>query len=491
MDKIVRNDNLEDIELGLNTLVGAVSSTLGPMGRTVLIETEQDPHPTKDGASVAKNIVLSNGVANMAVSLVRQAAFRTAIEAGDGTTTSVILAKALYDYGKQVLANSNIRQAKQSLDKFKDLVLTKLDSSATQITDDNFHTLYDIAQVSTNGDAELSKLVYSAYQQSKNNTVINVAESSNADSYIVLQDGYTFKKSYLSQYFINNQQKESFTAENPLVLVYSDKIRLASEIMPLLEKIYQSKRPLVIIADSIEGQALSALVANKLRASLDICAISAPAHGDRRGQILEDIAAVLGTTVINPIKGDIIEKVTLDQLGTCKEIIVKPHATTLISTADTTSRKQQILTTLETSEYLDEYTRKTLLDRLAALSNGVATIYVGADTESELRERKDRLDDAIKATASAIESGYVDGGGMWLASIPSKEYKSILTKPLHTILSNAALNPPNKFTSYDVIQGKFYNDKSMRDLNIIDPAKVVRCAVINAVSVAKTLLETN
>jgi len=506
----------EALKAGLDTLADAVKVTLGPAGRNVLLQKGNGAHITKDGVSVAREIQLENPYMNMGVQLVKEVSQRTADEAGDGTTTATVLAQAIAKRGfEMVEAGTNPIYLKRGMDKAVEIVVSELATQSVKVGD----KVEQIATISANGDEKIGKLIADAFEKVGKDGVITVEESKGIETSMEIVDGMQFDKGYLSTHFATNQEKMLAEIENPYILLYDGRINNMNDILKLLEGVAQSSKPLVIIADDVEGEVLGTLVVNKLRGALNVCAVKAPAFGDRKKEMMRDIAVVTGGTFVQPEIGIKLEDVTMDMLGVAEKIVVSKDNTTIINGAgsadEIAERVQAIKTQIDESQ--SDYEREKMQERLAKLAGGVAVLYIGAGSEVELKEKKDRVDDALQATKSAIEEGVVEGGGIALLRTIAKldnvdttdawesdgvdVIKQALRAPITQILDNAGQS------SDDIIKALFdhwgvdgseslgYDAKSdefvdMFSAGIIDPKKVTRCAIQNASSVVGMILTT-
>jgi chaperonin GroEL len=507
------------LKTGLDILADAVKVTLGPAGRNVLLQKGSGPHITKDGVSVAKEIHLDNVFLNMGAQLVKEVSQRTADEAGDGTTTATVLAQAIAEKGfEMVNAGTNPIYLKRGMDKAVDVVIDELAKQSVKVGD----KVESIATISANGDEKIGKLIADAFEKVGKDGVITVEESKGIETYMEVVDGMQFDKGYLSTHFATNQERMLAELENPYILLYDGRISNMNDILSLLEGVAQSGKPLVIIADDVEGEVLGTLVVNKLRGALNVCAVKAPAFGDRKKEIMRDIAVVTGGTFIQPEVGMKLEDATLDMLGVAEKVIVSKDNTTLVNGAgeseEIAERVQQIKNLIDASQ--SDYEKEKMQERLAKLAGGVAVLYIGAGSEIEMKEKKDRVDDALQATKSAIEEGVVEGGGIALlrtlkaltdfsntADLDMWEEDGVdviayaLKAPITQILKNAGQSAEDiieaLFTHWDVDGGADvgYNAKTDEFVDmfmdgVIDPKKVTRCAIQNASSVVGMILTT-
>lgn len=499
---------------GLDTLADAVKVTLGPAGRNVLLQKNSGPHITKDGVSVAKEIQLDNHFTNMGAQLVKEVSQKTADEAGDGTTTATVLAQAMANRGFE-LVNEDVNPVtlKRGMDKAVKLVVDELETQVVNVGD----KVEQIATISANGDSKIGELISDAFNTVGKDGVITVEESKGLDTYMEVVDGMQFDKGYLSTHFSTNSEKMQAELDNPYILLYDGRISNMNDILPLLEAVAQTSKPLVIIADDVEGEVLGTLVVNKLRGALNVCAVKAPSFGDRKKEMMNDIATVTGGTFITNEVGHKLEEVGLDMLGVAEKMVVTKDNTTIVNGAgsaeDIADRVQLIKNQIEASQ--SEYEQEKMQERLAKLSGGVAVLYIGAGSEVELKEKKDRVDDSLQATKAAIEEGIVEGGGIALLRalmvLNETEFdvedtdgvsviKDALSAPTEQILENAGLN------SASIIEEIFknwksdklelgYNVKSNQFVDmiadgIIDPKKVTRTTIQNASSVVGMILTT-
>ncbi|MGD1890877.1 MAG: chaperonin GroEL, partial [Cyclobacteriaceae bacterium] len=404
------------VKKGVDTLANAVKVTLGPKGRNVVIDKKFGaPTVTKDGVSVAKEIELKDAIENMGAQLVKEVASKTADSAGDGTTTATVLAQAIFAHGiKNVAAGANPMDLKRGIDKAVDVVVEALSSQSKTI--DSSNEITQVASISANNDQEIGQMIANAMEKVGKDGVITVEEAKGTETEVKLVEGMQFDRGYLSPYFVANTERMEAELDNPYILIYDKKISAMKELLPVLEGVAQTGKPLLIIAEDVEGEALATLVVNKIRGSLKIAAVKAPGFGDRRKAMLEDIAILTGGTVISEERGYKLENATLDYLGTAEKINIDKDNTTIVNGAgekdQITARVGQIKSQIETTT--SDYDREKLQERLAKLSGGVAILYIGAATEVEMKEKKDRVDDALHATRAAVEEGVVAGGGVAL-----------------------------------------------------------------------------
>src|SRR6187551_3421568 len=505
----------EKLKAGVDALCNAVKVTLGPKGRNVILQKSFGaPTITKDGVTVAKDIDLEDPVANMGAQLVKEVASKTADIAGDGTTTATVLAQAMVNAGfKNVVAGANPMDLKRGIDKATKAIIEDLKKQSEVIGDD-YEKIKQVGSISANNDEEIGTLIADAMKRVSKDGVITVEESKGTDTYVDEVKGMQFDRGYLSPYFVTNTENMTTEYEEALILIHDKKISNMQEIVPVLEKVISAGRPLLIISEDIESQALGVLVVNRLRAQLKIVAVKAPGFGDRRKAMLEDIAILTGGTVISEEKGYKLENVELEHLGRAEKITVDKDNTTIVNGRGTqemiTSRINQIKAQIETTT--SDYDKEKLQERLAKLAGGVAVLYVGAATEVEMKEKKDRVDDALHATRAAVEEGIVAGGGVAfiraVASIVDLKganedestgiqiIRRALEAPLRTIAENAGVE--GSVVLQEVIKSKGstgYNARTdqfedLKKSGVIDPTKVTRIALENASSIAGMILTT-
>ena len=505
----------EGLKKGVDALANAVKVTLGPKGRNVIIgKSFGGPQVTKDGVTVAKEIELEDALQNMGAQMVKEVASKTNDLAGDGTTTATILAQAIVNEGlKNVTAGANPMDLKRGVDKAVKSVVEFLNKSA-QTVGNSSEKIKQIASISANNDNAIGELITQAFEKVGKEGVITVEEAKGTDTYVDVVEGMQFDRGYLSPYFVTNSEKMEADLENPHILLYDKKISAMKDLLPILEPVAQSGKPLLIIAEDVDGEALATLVVNKLRGALKIAAVKAPGFGDRRKAMLEDIAILTGATVISEERGFKLENTTLEMLGTSERVTIDKDNTTIVNGSgkkdDIKARVNQIKAQIETTT--SDYDKEKLQERLAKLAGGVAVLYVGAASEVEMKEKKDRVDDALHATRAAVEEGIVAGGGVALLRSRSKldslkannddEATGIqiitraLESPLRTIVENAG--GEGSVVVSKVIEGKDsfgYDAKSDKYVDlfksgIIDPKKVTRIALENAASVAGMILTT-
>lgn len=517
MAKLIKYDSAsrEALKKGVDALATAVAVTLGPKGRNVVISKQfGPPHVTKDGVTVAKEIELEDPEANVGAQLLKEVASKTADTAGDGTTTATVLAQAIITAGlKSVAAGAHLIDLKRGIDKAVTAVVADLESQSVNVGNDN-EKIRQVATISANNDAEIGKLIADAMKKVGKEGVITVEEAKGTETYSDVVEGMQFDRGYLSPYFVTNTEKMQTELENPFILIYDKKIGSSKELLPVLEKTSQAGKPLLIIADDIEGEALALLVVNKIRGTLKVAAVKAPGFGDRRKEILEDIAVITGGQVVSEEKGIKLESVNLSLLGTANKVVVTKENTTIIDGAAeaeivlnrVTQLKSQIASTTS------DYDREKLQERLAKLAGGVAVLYVGAPSEVEMKEKKDRVDDALHATRAAVEEGIVPGGGVALVrAISALEsvtgdnsdeqmgvdiVRRAIEEPLRQICANAGIEGSvviNKVKEgkadygFNARTGTYEN---LFETGVIDPKKVTRVALENAASISGMLLTT-
>ncbi len=503
------------LKRGVDALANAVKVTLGPQGRNVVIDKKfGGPSITKDGVSVAKEIELEDTIENLGAQMVKEVASKTADIAGDGTTTATVLAQAIVSNGlKNVAAGANPMDLKRGIDKAVSVVVENLKSQSQEVGD-SIEKIQQVGAISANNDNAIGSLIAEAMDKVKKEGVITVEEAKGTDTYVEVVEGMQFDRGYLSPYFVTNAEKMLADLDTPYILLYDKKISNMKDLLPILEPTAQSGKPLLIIAEDIDGEALATLVVNKMRGSLKIAAVKAPGFGDRRKAMLEDIAILTGGTVISEERGFKLENATIDMLGTAEKVTIDKDNTTIVNGAgdkdNITARVNQIKAQIESTT--SDYDREKLQERLAKLAGGVAVLYVGAASEVEMKEKKDRVDDALHATRAAVEEGIIPGGGVALvrAADALAQLKGdnadettgiqIVTRaieePLRQIVANAG-NEGSVVVS-KVKEGKAdygYNAKkeefeNMFEAGIIDPTKVTRVALENAASVAGMLLTT-
>ena len=505
----------EGLKRGVDALANAVKVTLGPKGRNVIIgKSFGGPQVTKDGVTVAKEIELEDALENMGAQMVKEVASKTNDLAGDGTTTATILAQSIVTEGlKNVTAGANPMDLKRGLDKAVSTIVENLNKSAKTVGNSS-EKIQQIASISANNDDAIGNLITEAFEKVGKEGVITVEEAKGTDTYVDVVEGMQFDRGYLSPYFVTNSEKMESDLENPYILLYDKKISAMKDLLHILEPVAQSGKPLLVIAEDVDGEALATLVVNKLRGALKIAAVKAPGFGDRRKAMLEDIAILTGGTVISEERGFNIENTTIDMLGTAERVTIDKDNTTIVNGAgekkSINERVNQIKSQIETTT--SDYDKEKLQERLAKLAGGVAVLYVGAASEVEMKEKKDRVDDALHATRAAVEEGIVAGGGVALIRA-RKELDKIkasnddeltgiqiisraLEAPVRTIVENAG--GEGSVVVAKIIEGKGgfgYDAKSEQyvdlfEAGIIDPKKVTRVALENAASVAGMILTT-
>ena len=503
------------LKKGVDALANAVKVTLGPKGRNVIIDKKfGSPAITKDGVTVAKEIELKDSIENMGAQMLKEVASKTADIAGDGTTTATVLAQAIVTAGlKNVTAGANPMDLKRGIDKAVEAVVASLKKMSKEVGDDN-KKIEQVATVSANNDSEIGKLIAEAMAKVKKEGVITVEEAKGTETTVEVVEGMQFDRGYISPYFVTNADKMEAVLETPYILLYDKKISNMKELLPILEKVVQTGKPLLIIAEDVDGEALATLVVNKIRGSLKIAAVKSPGFGDRRKAMMEDIAILTKGTLIAEEQGFKLENADLSYLGTCEKVTIDKDNTTIVGgtgkKADITARVNQIKAQIETTT--SDYDKEQLQERLAKLAGGVAVPYVGAATEVEMKEKKDRVDDALHATRAAVEEGIVAGGGVaYVRAMSALDklkgenddevtgiaiIKRALEEPLRQIVSNAGIE--GSIVVQKVKEGKDdfgYNARTdkyenMHAAGVIDPTKVTRVALENAASVAGMLLTT-
>ena len=504
----------DGLKRGVDALANAVKVTLGPKGRNVIIgKSFGGPNVTKDGVTVAKEIELKDPLENMGAQMVKEVASKTNDLAGDGTTTATVLAQAIVKEGlKNVAAGANPMDLKRGIDKAVEAIVADLAKQAKVVGSDS-EKIKQIASISANNDEVIGELIATAFAKVGKEGVITVEEAKGTDTYVDVVEGMQFDRGYLSPYFVTNSEKMEVELESPYILLYDKKVSSLKELLPVLEPVAQSGKPLLIIAEDVDGEALSTLVVNKLRGALKIAAVKAPGFGDRRKAMLEDIAILTGGTVISEERGYTLENTTLEMLGTAKKVTIDKDNTTIVSGAGEAdmikNRVNQIKGQMEATT--SDYDKEKLQERLAKLAGGVAVLYVGAASEVEMKEKKDRVDDALHATRAAVEEGIVAGGGVALVRAISalnfqgdnadettgiKIVKRAIEEPLRQIVANAGGEGSVIVAKVAEGTGDFgYNAKTdeyvnMLEAGIIDPTKVTRVALENAASVSGMLLTT-
>ena len=505
----------DQLKKGVDALANAVKVTLGPKGRNVIIEKKFGaPHITKDGVTVAKEIELTDAYQNTGAQLVKEVASKTGDDAGDGTTTATVLAQAIIAEGlKNVTAGASPMDIKRGIDKAVAKVVDSIKHQAEKVGD-NYDKIEQVATVSANNDPVIGKLIADAMRKVSKDGVITIEEAKGTDTTIGVVEGMQFDRGYLSAYFVTNTEKMECEMEKPYILIYDKKISNLKDFLPILEPAVQSGRPLLVIAEDVDSEALTTLVVNRLRSQLKICAVKAPGFGDRRKEMLEDIAVLTGGVVISEEKGLKLEQATIEMLGTADKVTVSKDNTTIVNGAgakeNIKERCDQIKAQIAATK--SDYDREKLQERLAKLSGGVAVLYVGAASEVEMKEKKDRVDDALRATRAAIEEGIVAGGGVaYIRAIESLDglkgenddettgiaiIKRAIEEPLRQIVANAGKEGAVVVQKVSEGKGDFgYNARTdvyenMHAAGVVDPAKVTRVALENAASIAGMFLTT-
>ena len=505
----------EELKKGVDELANAVKVTLGPKGRNVIVDKKFGaPHITKDGVTVAKAVELEDEFQNMGAQLVKEVASKTGDDAGDGTTTATVLAQAIINVGlKNVAAGANPIDLKRGIDKAVAKVVEGIKAQAQEV-DDDLAKIENVARVSANNDAEIGKLIADAMGKVKKEGVITIEEAKGTDTTVKVVEGMQFDRGYISPYFVTNTEKMECEMDNPYILLYDKKISALKDMLPVLEAVAQSGRPLLIIAEDVDSEALATLVVNRLRGSLKICAVKAPGFGDRRKAMLEDIAILTHGVVISEDKGLKLDMATVDELGSAEKVTVDKENTTIVNgNGDKeliAERVAQIKAQIEKTT--SDYDREKLQERLAKLAGGVAVLYVGAPSEVEMKEKKDRVDDALSATRAAVAEGIVPGGGVaYMRCVAALEnfhgdnddentgiqiVKRAIEEPLRQIVANAGLEGAIIVQNVKDGKGDYgYNARTGKYENffesgVIDPAKVTRVALENAASIAGMFLTT-
>ena len=508
-------DARDQLKKGVDALANAVKVTLGPKGRNVIIEKKFGaPHITKDGVTVAKEIELSDAYQNTGAQLVKEVASKTGDDAGDGTTTATVLAQAIVAEGlKNVTAGASPMDIKRGIDKAVAKVVESIKAQAETVGD-NYDKIEQVATVSANNDPVIGKLIADAMRKVSKDGVITIEEAKGTDTTIGVVEGMQFDRGYLSAYFVTNTEKMECEMEKPYILIYDKKISNLKDFLPILEPAVQTGRPLLVIAEDVDSEALTTLVVNRLRSQLKICAVKAPGFGDRRKEMLEDIAILTGGVVISEEKGLKLEQATIEMLGTADKVTVTKDYTTVVNGAGNKDsikeRCEQIKAQIVATK--SDYDREKLQERLAKLSGGVAVLYVGAASEVEMKEKKDRVDDALRATRAAIEEGIIPGGGVaYIRAIDSLEgmkgdnadettgigiIKRAIEEPLREIVANAGKEGAVVVQKVREGKGDFgYNARTdvyenLHAAGVVDPAKVARVALENAASIAGMFLTT-
>ncbi|WP_368107448.1 chaperonin GroEL [Bacteroides nordii] len=508
-------DARDQLKKGVDALANAVKVTLGPKGRNVIIEKKFGaPHITKDGVTVAKEVELADAYQNTGAQLVKEVASKTGDDAGDGTTTATVLAQAIVAEGlKNVTAGASPMDIKRGMDKAVAKVVESIKNQAEKVGD-NYDKIEQVATVSANNDPVIGKLIADAMRKVSKDGVITIEEAKGTDTTIGVVEGMQFDRGYLSAYFVTNTEKMECEMEKPYILIYDKKISNLKDFLPILEPAVQTGRPLLVIAEDVDSEALTTLVVNRLRSQLKICAVKAPGFGDRRKEMLEDIAILTGGVVISEEKGLKLEQATLEMLGTADKVTVSKDNTTIVNGAgakeNIKERCDQIKAQIAATK--SDYDREKLQERLAKLSGGVAVLYVGAASEVEMKEKKDRVDDALRATRAAIEEGIIPGGGVaYIRAIDVLEgmkgdnadettgveiIKRAIEEPLRQIVANAGKEGAVVVQKVREGKGDFgYNARmdvyeNLHAAGVVDPAKVARVALENAASIAGMFLTT-
>ena len=517
MAKIITFDTeaRDALKRGVDALANAVKVTLGPKGRNVVIEKKfGGPSITKDGVTVAKEIELEDPIENMGAQMVKEVASKTADLAGDGTTTATVLAQAIISSGlKNVAAGANPMDLKRGIDKAVKVIISDIEKQSEKVGN-SYEMIEQVASISANNDNEIGKLIATAMKKVKTEGVITVEEAKGTETTVEVVEGMQFDRGYLSPYFITDADKMETELENPYILIYDKKISTMKDLLPILEQTAKAGRPLMIIAEDVDGEALSTLVVNKIRGALKVSAVKAPGFGDRIKAMLEDIAILTNGTVISEERGFALETATLEMLGSCEKIVTDKDNTTIINGKGTSdsikARVNQIKAQIESTT--SDYDREKLQERLAKLAGGVAVLYVGAASEMEMKEKKDRVDDALAATRAAVEEGIVAGGGVAIVRAAKKLEKlsgenddeqtginiieRAVEEPLRQIVANAGMegsvivNKVKEGKNDFGFNAKTEKFENMMKAGIIDPSKVVRIALQHAASVAGMLLTT-
>ena len=505
----------EGLKKGVDALANAVKVTLGPKGRNVIIDKKFGaPQITKDGVTVAKEIELQEPIENMGAQMVKEVASKTNDQAGDGTTTATVLAQAIFNTGlKNVTAGANPMDLKRGIDKAVAMVVENLKKQSVEINDSH-EKIEQVATISANNDNAVGKVIAEAMQKVKKEGVITIEEAKGTDTYVKVVEGMQFDRGYISPYFVTDTEKMEAVYDTPYILIYDKKISNMKEFLPILEKVVQSGRPMLIISEDVDSEALATLVVNRLRAGLKIVAVKAPGFGDRRKEMLEDIAILTGGTVISEEKGYKLEDATIEMLGTAEKITVDKENTTIVSgKGDKKAIEARIaMIKSQIEKTTSDYDREKLQERLAKMAGGVAVIYVGAASEVEMKEKKDRFDDALHATRAAIEEGIIPGGGVaYIRAIAGMKglkgenedqqigidiVRRALEEPLRQIAANAGKEGSVIVNAVAKGKGDYgYNARideyqHMIEAGVIDPTKVSRVALENAASIAGMLLTT-
>ena len=520
MTKVIKFDldARTSIKTGVDKLANAVKVTLGPKGRNVILQKSYgSPHITKDGVSVAKEIELEDPIENIGAQLVREVASKTADQAGDGTTTATVLTQAIFNDGlKMVTAGANPMDLKKCIDKAVEAVVDELKKMSKKISTSK--EVEQIATISANNDSQIGSMIASAMDVVGKDGIITVEAAKGTETSVKTVEGMQFDRGYLSPFFVTNQEKMDADLESPYILLYEKKISSLKEILPVLEQTAQTGKPLLIIAEDIEGEALASLVVNKMRGTLKVAAVKAPAFGDRRKEMLNDIAILTGGSVISEELGMKLEDTTLDMLGSAEKVTIDKDTTTIINGGGTTEAIKARIDVIKAQidKSTSDYDKEKLQERLSKLAGGVAILYIGASTETEMKEKKDRVDDALHATRAAVAEGIIPGGGVALLKaadvlintafhtnlenadqqLGANIIQSAIKSPFKTIISNAGGSPDVIINKVIELGGNFgYNARideyvDMIETGIIDPTKVTRLALENAASIAGLLLTT-
>lgn len=514
-DILFNLDARDELKKGVDKLANAVKVTLGPKGRNVIIEKKYGaPAITKDGVTVAKEIELSEPFQNTGAQLVKSVASKTGDDAGDGTTTATVLAQSIINVGlKNVTAGANPMDLKRGIDKAVAKAVEIIASQAENVGD-NYDKIEQIATISANNDPTIGKLITDAMRKVTKDGVITIEEAKGTSTTMGVVEGMQFDRGYLSPYFVTNTEKMECEMDHPYILIYDKKISVLKDLLPILEPAVQSGKPLLIIAEDVDSEALTTLVVNRLRSQIKICAVKAPGFGDRRKAMLEDLAILTGGVVISEEKGFKLEQATLEMLGTCDKVVISKENSTIVNGAGTTEKIQDRVNAIkaEISNTTSDYDKEKLQERLAKLSGGVAVLYIGAASEVEMKEKKDRVDDALCATRAAIEEGIVAGGGVsYIRAIDALEamkgdnedettgiqiIRRAIEEPLRQIVFNAGKEGAVVVQKVREGKGDFgYNARTdtyedLRATGVVDPAKVTRVALENAASIAGMFLTT-
>ena len=505
----------EELKKGVDQLSNAVKVTLGPKGRNVILDKKFGaPHITKDGVSVAREVELEDEFQNIGAQLLKEVASKTNDDAGDGTTTATVLAQAIVNEGmKNVAAGANPMDLKRGIDKAVEKVVAEIKAQAQEVGDD-FKKIENVARISANNDSKIGELIAEAMKKVKRDGVITVEEAKGTETQVEIVEGMQFDRGFISPYFVTNAEKMDCQMDHPFILLFDKKISVLKDMLPILEQTAQSGRPLLIVAEDVDSEALATLVVNRLRGSLKICAVKAPGFGDRRKEMLEDIAVLTGGTVISEDKGIKLDGATMEMLGSAEKVTVNKENTTIVNGAGAkekiAERVAQIHTQIENTK--STYDKEKLQERLAKMAGGVAVLYIGAPSEVEMKEKKDRVDDALSATRAAVAEGIVPGGGVaYIRCLDALDglkgenddettgiriVERAIEEPLRQIVNNAGLEGAvivNEVRNgkgdygYNARTDKFEN---LLETGVIDPAKVTRVALENAASIAGMFLTT-